>query len=263
MNNIAQEAAEQFGLIDSLDQQWLKLPLLAMQEVGPAVQTLGGLLKVTNKETFVAVETIAECARLPVKTARKHLVKLADCGWIVNCGRKRTRSGRPRRTCTITVTAKTKEAAKSYGILPWWTCCTIRTIGRTGTGRRGTYKMPWCAKAVLSVVMARLASLVKVVKEQDGMADFDAEQMADTLVNFASEDWRWQWSGEQLAIQTGLNRETVIAGKNWLYHHGIIRLESSVGRFGGNGRDILEPSYSFRLVKTPAAEGKFWLDFQS
>lgn len=265
MDSTAQVAGvKEISLIESLDlDSWIKLPLLAMQEVGPAVQTLGGLLKVSNKETFGAVETIAESARQPIKTTRKHLVTLDRFGWIVNCGRKRTRAGRPRRTCTITVTAKTKEAAKSYGILPWWTCATIRTIGRTGTGRRGTYKMPWCAKAVLSIILARLASMVKVVKEQVERADLSPEQMADAIANFASEDWRWQWSGEQLAVQTGLDRKSVITGKHWLFHHGIIRLESTVGPFGGSGRDRLEPSDTFRLVKTPVKEGSFYLDFQS
>ena len=47
------------SLVDSLSSEWLKLPLVIMQDVGPAVKTLGGLLNITNRETFSPVEEIA------------------------------------------------------------------------------------------------------------------------------------------------------------------------------------------------------------
>ena len=52
---------QHISLLESLDGEWIKLPLAVMQDVGPAVQTLGGVLKVTNKETYVAVVEIARC----------------------------------------------------------------------------------------------------------------------------------------------------------------------------------------------------------
>ena len=76
-----------FDLVDSLDQSWLKLPLEVMKDVGPATQTLGGLLKITNKETFVSTATIAEAARMPPRTAEKHLHSLDTHGWVSNRGR--------------------------------------------------------------------------------------------------------------------------------------------------------------------------------
>jgi hypothetical protein len=38
----------QLSLIETLDEAWLKLPLTIMQDVGPAVQTLGGILAIAN-----------------------------------------------------------------------------------------------------------------------------------------------------------------------------------------------------------------------
>src|SRR5438045_296783 len=102
------ESPRQFGLIESLDREWLKLPTAIMNDVGPATQTLAGLLKIASRETFVETAKIAHQARVPLKTARKHLQTLADKGWITNAGRGRTRRGAARRTCTIRLNPKTK-----------------------------------------------------------------------------------------------------------------------------------------------------------
>ena len=252
MDSTSQGASRQFSLVESLAQEcWIKLPRAVMCSVGPATQTLGGLLKVSNRETFAAVELIAEKACLPEKTCRNHLDRLHDAGWILNAGRQRTRAGRPRRTCTIRITTKAKEALSLYGILPRWACCQA-------------VKMPWCAKAVLSIIMVRLASLVKVVNEQDGKADLDAEDMTGSLVNLdGSDGWRWRWSLKQLSERKGLALESVVQGKSWLAEHGVINWGSTTGRYGGSGRDILEPSDSFRAVETQAGDGRVYLDFRS
>src|SRR5262245_17690349 len=88
-------------LLSSLNEQWFKLPIEAVRDVGPASQTLAGLLKITKKETFSKVRDIAQRSRVPVKTCRKHLDLLCSRGWIANDGRQRTKAGRPRRTCTL------------------------------------------------------------------------------------------------------------------------------------------------------------------
>ncbi len=39
---------EEISLLASLNGEWLKLPLSIMRDVGPAVQTLGGILREAN-----------------------------------------------------------------------------------------------------------------------------------------------------------------------------------------------------------------------
>ena len=88
------------SLLHSLNGEWLKLPFAAMRDVGPAAQTLGGILAITSTETFSAASRIAERSRLPLPTVRRHLSTLAQRGWLDNLGRGHTRQGASRRTCT-------------------------------------------------------------------------------------------------------------------------------------------------------------------
>ncbi len=163
MHSTAPAASEayEFDLIQALQPgHWLKLPLAVMQDVGPAAQTFGGLLELTDKETFTFVESIAKKARVPLWTCRKHLVTLTKHGWITNAGRSRTRAGRPRRSCTLRINKRAKEASESYTILPDWSMCK--------PSRGGC--LTWASKAVLSVVMSRLAGMIKTAEEQNGKA---------------------------------------------------------------------------------------------
>lgn len=241
---------ERYSLVDSLDQEWIKLPFEVMQEVGPATQTLGGILKVTNRETFVALDKIANAARVPKGTLRKHLVPLHDHNWIVHTGRQQTRRGRTRRTATIKVTARARDAAKSsYGLLPWWAACQIRRHGR----------LPWCARAVLSIVMARLAGLKRAVEEQVGH-DADADDLIGTIENFGGED-RFRFNVESLIRQTGLVQASVWKAKHELKRAGIVHWRGDEGEHGETLTDILAPSWDFRVVETPAAAGRCYLDF--
>ena len=155
--NKDERQVERMSLFESLNGELLKSPFTIMRDSGPAVQGLGGLLKVTMKETFSPVDDIAVKGRLPVATMRKQLITLDKNGWINRRGRERTRRGFPRRTCTIAVTKQTKDHLEPYGILPWWACCNIHKVG----------KLPWSAKAILSVVMTRLCSL-KAAIDRDG-----------------------------------------------------------------------------------------------
>ena len=68
-----ENGVQEISLLESLNGEWLKLPLAVMRDVGPAVQTLGGLLEVTKKETYTAVTKISTEAHLPVGTVRRHL----------------------------------------------------------------------------------------------------------------------------------------------------------------------------------------------
>ena len=195
-----------------------------MQAVGPAVQTLGGLLRLTNKETFYPASEIARKARLPHATVRKHLVTLDANGWIANRGRQHTRSGRPRRTATIAITKKTTDHLDPYGCLPWWACCHVQKVGR----------LPWCAKAVLSVFVARLMSL-KAAAEKDADVG-EVEELAGALDNMGGED-RFAFPLDSLTRQTGLTRDSVITAKRLLNHRfGVIQW---IGTKPKRGEDTL------------------------
>lgn len=237
------DAKNRINLIDSLTGEWIKLPFAAMRDVGPAAQTLGGLMKVTKRETFVSISTIAEKSRLPVRTAAKHLATLQRHGWINNRGRERTRAGRPRRTCTIVVTSRAKLAQQDYGVLPWWACSRNRHLA-------------WSDKAVLSVVMARLMSLRSAVVEEE----LDSDDFWGSIENLGGCD-RFQFSLDELQHKTGLSRPSIIGAKHALHRRGIIEWIANQRRNGADDTDILEPSRSFTVTIKPAGEGRCYVQF--
>jgi hypothetical protein len=242
---------EYTSLVDSLENGlWIKLPLLVMQDVGPAVQTLGGLLKLTNKETFVEASTIASLARLPVATVRKHLVTLDRAGWIRNKGRCQTRTGRPRRTCTIALTPLARDNIAPWVPLPWWATCHIKRFG----------KLNWGTKAVLSVIMARLMSLKGAVEQQDGCG-CDADDVMGSIANMGDED-HFRFSLDELVKQTGLGRKAVVDAKLKLARMGIINLRRYCDDNGGDVCNVLYPNEAFRAVETPSGPGRFFLHFE-
>lgn len=238
------ESKKEISLLDSLSGEWLKLPTKIMSDVGPATQTFAGVLMITNRETFVSVKAIAARARLPIATVRKHLVTLHDHGWIVNAGRERTRAGRPRRTCTIKLTTKTKAALGDYSYLPLWACCSITKVGR----------LPWSAKSVLSVVMGRLAAMKSSIERQDGTG-LDAEDFWGSLENMGGED-RFRFSHNALEKETGLSRPAIRDAKRRL---AMLKI---VDWLEGDARgQLLVPNSAFRVVVTPASEGRCFLSF--
>lgn len=239
--------AESIDWLQTLDGEWLKLPLAAMRDVGPAVQTLGGLLAVTNRSTFAAVESIAAKARLPTKTARNHLAVLAERGWITNEGRQRTPRGAPRRTCTLALSAEATAAAKDYGVLPWWACC---------RGTKGG-ALSWSARAVLALVAARLMSVVSVARN-DGHPDMVCDDVWGTLENMGD---RFGFSLEYIGADTGLSRPSICAAKMELSRRRIIDLRGGARDDGGTDRDSLWPSEAFRVGVRPASEGRCYVDF--
>ncbi len=240
---------EKTSLLDSLDQEWLKLPISAMVDVGQATQTLAGILRIANKETYVPVYTIAKKARLPVATTRKHLRTLHDGGWILNLGRQRTRRRSLRRTATIKVTPKTRAALAQYSVLPWWACCSIRPGGR----------LQWSTKAVLSIVMARLMSLKAAVEQQDGHGA-DPDDLIGSIENFGGDD-RFRFSLKSLESQTGLSRHSIICAKKELHSCGILRWTGGMDEQGGTQTDVLAPNWNFAVIETPASPGRVYLDF--
>ena len=247
---------QEISLLESLNGEWIKMPLAAMQDVGPAVQTLGGLLKVTNRETYSPVSDIAGKARVPIATARKHLVILDGKGWINNRGREHTRRGAPRRTATIAISKHTKNKIEPYGVLPWWACCSIRKVG----------KLPWSVKAVLSIIMARLAALRAGAQQQ---ADHqDDEELIGAIDNMGGED-RFRFSLTWLMRQTGLTHDSITTAKRLLKDRfGLVQWIGTPrpkGKFRPGATpetDLLVPNWDFRGLVTPASPEHCYLDFR-
>jgi len=259
------EPPQEISLLDSLNGEWIKLLVAAMRDVGPAAQTLGGFLKMTMREAYSPVEEIAHRTRLPVATVRKHLVTLHQAGWIYNSGRQPTKRGNPRRTATIKVTDKTRKALDTdvssdpkthgliYGILPWWACCSI--AGRIGM-------LPWSAKAVFSVVMARLASLKSGAENQDGKG-LSADDLEGSIENMGGDD-RFRFSLTRLMEYTGLTHDSVTTAKRLLNHRlGILELYYDHRREEGTATptDLLVPDWDFRVIVTPTDESHYRLAF--
>jgi len=238
---------ESISLVDSLTREWIKLPLAVMQDVGPAAQTFGGLLKVTDKETYVETATIVGHARLPVATVRKHLVTLDARGWIHNKGRQETRRGRLRRTSTIALTAKARENLAPYGVLPWW-------ASGFYSGKHRTPWQSWGCKAVLSLVMARLMRLSAAVQRQDGCGA-DADDIHGTLLNWRDED-HWRMGLRWIEGQTGLTRETIARAKGELNRAKVIRWAGDHDEAGCELTDILAPNWNARIVLKDRASGR-------
>ena len=246
-----EQESKRFGLIDSLaSEPWLKLPYAVMRDVGPAVQTLGGLLRLSDKETFCSVEKIARKVILPVPTVRKHLATLSEKGWITHSGRGRSKAGRPRRTVTYRITDRTRSLLEPYGVLPWWASANIRTLKR----------MRWGARAVLSVVMSRLISLAAVVERQSGQGDLDAGDVFGSIDNLGGDE-RFQFSLSWLTETTGLNHETVYEAKRQLASLRIIKWFGGVDLVGAANRHRLMPNEDFQVVITPAKPGFVFVDF--
>ena len=226
------------SLLHSLNGEWLKLPFAAMRDIGPAAQTLGGILAITSTETFSAASRIAERSRLPLPTVRRHLSTLSQRGWLDNLGRGHTRQGAPRRTCTHRLSCRTKESLDPYGILPWWACGSIQPHGEA----------PWCAKAVLSVIMSRLCVL-KHTAEQMGRYD-----LREALEDIGGDE-RFRWSLRNLEDATGLARDSIVAAKQWLARARIIRWSGVKTAKGCHAKDVLSPNWMFRVTAKPASRG--------
>jgi hypothetical protein len=76
----------------------------------------------------------------------------------------------------IAIAKQTRDKIEPYAILPWWVCCSITKVG----------KVPWSTKALVAVVMARLASL-KAAADCQGDQDTD-EEWIGAIENMGGDD---------------------------------------------------------------------------
>jgi DNA-binding MarR family transcriptional regulator len=256
-------AVQEISLLECLDRwHWLKLLWDAVRDVGPASQTLAAFVGIATRsgESFVPVSDIASQARLPIKTVRKHLVTLAAAAWIENKGRQKTKRGWLRRTATLRITAKTREALEEsrWGYLPAWACCTIRNM-REHRQRRSPGRLSWSARVVGSVVMSRLLSLKSAAEKNEGHG-FDLFDIEGAIENMGGDD-RFSFSLSQITADTGLDRKSVIRAKRELKRLGIIGWYHKRDDPGRHASHMLVPNPKFLIRQTPAKGGGVYLDF--
>ncbi len=238
--NRTEAECEYFDLLAALDRfPWIKLPHHCMKECGPAAQSLGGLLRITNRQTFVSVERIAESAFVPVASCRKHLKALHDAGYIKRQGRQRTPAGVLRRTGTIQVTAKGKGCDR-FGILPSWL--------ELAFPRRN---VPWSCRAVFSLVMARMLSVHRGI--EDDMRPDDLGCLYEKAPD------RFGFSLSSIEEATGLSRPSIISAKSRLQFAGLIEWRS--GEFEYSPDDLI-PSLN-AAIKSWNENGSGWYSVEA
>ena len=132
-------------------------------------------------------------------------------------------------------------------MLPTWACCGIRNAG----------KLPWSAKALLSVVMARLMSFKAAAEDEDNHV---GDEVIGATENMGGDE-RFSFSLDWFEGQTGLHRESIVAAKHRLHGLGIVRWSGGAREDGGDRTDLLVPNWEFHVVVTPASQGHVYLSF--
>lgn len=240
---------QQISLLDSLSGKgsWLQLPFAVMRDVGPAVQTLAGLLLISRRDTFSPVSDIAERAGLPLKTCRNHFAELESGGWVVNKGRCQNAAGMTVRTCTICVTKKTIDSlcagsgpssGPTYGILPWWATNEFQRPN-------GSWKcLPWGSRALLSLILARMAVMKNTIEPGIGMAAIEADRFYEEWANM-EDDRHCRLPLPEIEKITGLSQRAAGDAKKNLHELGFIEpTKSSKG-------DLLKPNPNFLCMVNP------------
>ena len=121
--------------------------------------------------------------------------------------------------------------------------------------------MTWASKAVLSIVMSRLAGLVKTVEELDGKADTYRGEIWGSIVNLNGDDRHFLFSRQSLADQTGLDVKSITNAKRDLDSRGIVKWTRFRRADGGDDKHALEPQETFKIRIRPAGENSCFVDW--
>ncbi|MGB7323426.1 MAG: hypothetical protein WBD31_01050 [Rubripirellula sp.] len=222
---------EYFDFMQGMDEwRYLKFPCECMRQCGSATQTMGAVLHFTDKDTFVTTQAIADAAQLPLRTTKRHLDKLAQCGWMTNEGRSKTRAGWTRRTATRTVTKAARKELGEYTVYPRWMECFAEW----------SEPLSWSSKALFSVILSR----VRGIQTGDDTEDFDT--LEDLIVKH---DSRFAFSFASIHEKTGLHSEAVVNAKRQLSRVGAIEWSQ------GMGVDMLTPTTGI-LIRQATIDGK-------
>lgn len=188
-------------LLDSIRRgAWLPLPLGAMRSVGAASLTLGAMLSLSRGKTFVAAERIADAARLPLRTVKRHLSVLEAKGLVIDHGRGRTSAGRTRRTVTRSIAREVVQ--DRYLILPRWLA--------------GDPELSWAHHAVSAVWFSRFARFAAAARRLC-IADADSAEGLEEWESAAQgQAYRWRLTVPLVMAQTGLGRTVAKRALQWL-----------------------------------------------
>ena len=93
-------------------------------------------------------------------------------------------------------------------------------------------------------------------------SDHYVQEIVGAIEDLTGDD-RFRFGLGYLQRTTGLCRDSVIRAKGTLHALGIVCWEGMEPERGvPTSTDSLTPNSDFRVVVTPASEGKVWLDFQ-
>ncbi len=217
---------------------FLVLPIEAVKEVGPATQTLAGLLALTKNTTFVKVDRIAEASSLPRRTCQLHLQTLAAQGWIENEGREKTATGKTRRTSTIRITARARPSiTRWFHPVPYWAVCP--SLG-----------LKWSELLILALVYHQVKKMAQVCLSARNKSFMDGDIDWGDLENIGI-DSNFRWSVTKIESETGLSRPSICKAKAWLHRNGFIYCQPC----GHTERSIIKPRDDFQVSQTQNGDG--------
>jgi hypothetical protein len=231
---------QQVTVLDSLSQELLHLPIDAIRHVGPAAQTLAGLLSITRTQTFVAIDKIAKRSWLPLRTAKYHLRQLQDDNWVKNCGRQKSSSGGLIRTSTLQVTQKALQSRDKYFMLPWWSCCQMSLPDGS------VERLSWGSRVLLAMLTTKLA--IAKNSYNPGVTSSPVEDSAFWCYyadHGRHEDFAI--SLKEIHEKTNLTTPTITAAKRQLSKIGVIGCQKGSAR---DDADTLELQQEFSVTST-------------
>jgi hypothetical protein len=229
-----------YDLIKCLEVNFFKLHHEVMKEVGSAAITFGGFVRMTNGvETFPnfkKISLIAKSCRINKSTARKHLKRLQDNGWIKNLGRG------PRRTSTRILTDKAKSMKENFGWLPYFLL--PRRLFSSAALR------------ILSLYFAEIAIIQNEALKNKKLGVLKW----DELRNIAIEQTRFNFSLKQIQKLTGISKKSAIKGRKELLKQKILIWEDLPDE-DLETRTILFPNREICFLVKDCKDGKIKVEF--
>jgi len=196
---------EWVNIFDRLADDYIPLPLQAMQKLGRTAQTLGAIHRVAiGQQTFRQARVICDAGCIPLRTFRRDVARLHNARWIIDGGRQvNLRTNRCRRTVTYMITDAAMACKKPFVPLPRWAANLLANS--------------WQERAVFACIVGRHLMIERVELDMGGIGSLDG---------------RREYKIEQLMADTGLCRSAVLAAKKSLQHKHLIVVEKGSPLYG-------------------------------